>query len=120
MTIGREVLLIQAIIEVVEHHMGINKGLQPRAFEQDGSVALPALTTDQILIQGTIFIGVLQIQGPRLDRALGMEKQEGFIQRDPKPPVLCDGRAFLEQQERQRGMLINGPVLVLEILEGIQ
>jgi hypothetical protein len=95
MASGREVLLRQAVIEVAEHRGGIHNSLQPRAIQQDRFVALPAVALNQLLVQGAIFIGGCQIEGPRLARAWGREKQQRFGQRDATPPVRCDHHAFL-------------------------
>ena len=69
-----EVLPVQRRIEFREHLVRIEEGLQIRPFDQQRLVALPAFAVNQVRIEGTVFVGVFQIQSAGFDGALHLQE----------------------------------------------
>jgi hypothetical protein len=46
----------------------IEEGLQIRPFDQQRLVALPAFAVNQVRIEGTVFVGVFQVQSAGFDQ----------------------------------------------------
>jgi hypothetical protein len=58
--VGEEVLLGQGLVEFLQHLARVDQGFEPGALDEMLFVALPADAVNEVIIQGSVFIGMLQ------------------------------------------------------------
>jgi hypothetical protein len=63
-------LLVQGLVELLERLPRIDEGLQPSPFDELLFVALPTGAVDEIVIEGSVFVRMLQVQSAGFDSVL--------------------------------------------------
>ena len=57
---------MQRLVEFVEHFAGIDEGLEPGSLDELLFVALPTRAVNQVIVEGPVFVRMLQVQVPDL------------------------------------------------------
>src|SRR4051812_41277025 len=110
---------MQRLDELGQHAAGIREILQRRSGQQDLFLPLPAFLADQVIVQGTVLVGVLEIQRAGLEGPGDVGEEEGLVERDPGDlAVAYDGGALGRLEEIVRRRSADRAVLGLEVLDG--
>ena len=64
--VGGEILLVQGLVKLLEHFVGIDEALQPGPLDELLFVVLPAGAVNEIVVEGPVFVRMLQVQTPDL------------------------------------------------------
>ena len=94
---------MKGLVEFLERLLGIDEALQPGSFDELLLVALPTGAVDKIVIEGSVFVRMLEVQSARFDSVLNMQEEQSLIEGDAELAVLGNGCPFLGVQETGRG-----------------
>ena len=81
--------------------------------------ALPAVAVNEVVIQRSVFIRMLQVQSAGFDSVLNVQEEQSLIEGDAKLALLGNGRPLLSVQETGWGRFIDRAVFLFEILDGV-
>ena len=99
-----------------KHLLGIDEVLESSPLDKLLFVALPAGAVNEVVIQGSVFVRMLQVQSAGFDPALNVQKEQGFVEGDPEFPILGYLRLFLRVQKADRRRLSTAPSFSLKCL----
>ena len=88
--VGEEVLLGQGLVEFLQHLARVDQGFEPGALDEMLFVALPADAVNEVIIQGSVFIGMLQVQRAGFDPTLNVQEEQRLIERNREFALLLD------------------------------
>jgi len=60
--VGDQILAMRRLVEFVEHLAGIDEGLEPGSLDELLFVALPTRAVNEVVIEGSVFVRMLQVQ----------------------------------------------------------
>jgi hypothetical protein len=72
--VGEEVLLVKSLVQFLERLSRIDKGLEPGALDELLFVALPAGTVNELVVEGPVFVRMLQVQSAGFDSVLNVQE----------------------------------------------
>ena len=99
--------------------MGIDEALQPGPLDELLFVVLPAGAVNEIVIQGPVFVRMLQVQSAGFDSVLNVQEEQSLIEGDAKLALLGNGRPLLSVQETGWGRFVDRAVFLFEVLDGV-
>src|ERR1700722_9283365 len=76
--------------------------------------ALPAVAVNEVVIQRSVFIRMLQVQSAGFDSILNVQEEQSLIEGDAELAVPVDCCLFLWVQESGRGGSIDPAIFVFE------
>ena len=110
---------MKGLVEFLERLLGIDEALQPGPLDKLLFVALPAGAVNEIVIQGPVFVRMLQVQSAGFDSVLNVQEEQSLIEGDAKLALLGNGRPLLSVQETGWGRFVDRAVFLFEVLDGV-
>ncbi len=117
--VGEEVLLGQGLVEFLQHLARVDQGFEPGALDEMLFVALPADAVNEVIIQGSVFIGMLQVQRAGFDPTLNVQEEQRLIEGNTEFALLLDCCPLLRIEEAGRRRFIDRAVFLFEVLNGV-
>ena len=96
-------MLVKSLVQFLERLSRIDKSLEPSALDELLFVALPAATVNEIVVQGPVFVRILQIQSAGFDSVLNVQEEQSLIEGDAKLAILGNGRPLLRRPGNRLG-----------------
>ena len=120
MLVGRKILLVQGLVELPEHLVGIDEGFKlGAALDKLLFIALPAIAVEEIVIEGAVFVRMLQVQSAGFDSVLNVQEEQSLVEGNAELAVLADGYPFLGIQEADGRRFIDRAIFPFEVLDGV-
>ena len=119
MLVGREILLVQGLVELPEHVVGIDEGFKLGALDKLLFIALPAVAIEEIVIEGAVFVSMLKVQSAGFDSVLNVQEEQSLVEGNAELAVLTDGYPFLGIQEADGRRFIDSAIFLFEVLDGV-
>ena len=82
-------MLVKGLVQFLERLPGIDEGLEPGPLDELLFVALPAVAVNEVVIQRSVFIRMLQVQSAGFDSILNVQEEQSLIEGDAELAVLC-------------------------------
>ena len=112
------VLLLQGGLEFSQDRLRIVERRQAGPLEKFRPLPLPSLPADQVIIQGAILAGPIEVQAAGLDRRGDVLEEKHLAERDPEPlRAVRHGITFGRIQKRQGHARADAAVLFAEICD---
>ena len=88
-------MLVKSLVQFLERLSRIDKSLEPSALDELLFVALPAATVNEIVVQGPVFVRMVQVQSAGFDPVLNVQEKQSLVDGNAELAILTDDCPFL-------------------------
>ena len=110
-------LAVESLFQSQECWIWIREGVHSSLFKQLTPFTSPLVGTDQVVVQGAIFVGLRQAYAPRFYGLADVLEQHDLVERRPELGATPDSLALRRIQKPDGSRLGDLPIDLAEVLE---